>query len=163
MALQGKNFERESTFQTPNRRTDSMTIRNGTHVISGLWSVLFAFLLVACSSDAPVSPPLAQFEPQIANTPDNFQFQVTAATNVSATVEYAWLNSGSRASIDQSCSISSGSAVVTLLDSNLVPLYSSLLSANGTFQSDTGQAGTWRVRVVLTNLSGTLNFRTQKL
>ncbi len=124
---------------------------------------LLAFIVGACSSDTPVSPPLSQFEPQIANTADNFQFQVTGATNVTTTVEYPWQNTGTRASVNQSCSISAGSAVVTLLDSNQVELYSNSLSANGTFQSDTGQVGVWKVKVVLTNLSGTLNFRAQKL
>jgi len=124
---------------------------------------LIVFVLGACTSDTPASPPLSQFQPQIANTPDNFQFQVTGATNVTTTVEYPWQNSGTRASVNQSCSISGGSAVVTLLDSNQVQLYTSPLSANGTFQSDTGQAGIWKVRVVMTNVSGTLNFRVQKL
>jgi len=121
------------------------------------------FMLGACTGDTPISPPLSQFQPQIANIADNFQFQVTGTTNVTTTVEYLWQNSGTRASINQSCSITGGSAVVTLLDSNQVQLYSSPLSANGTFQSDTGQAGLWKVRVVLTNVSGTLNFRAQKL
>lgn len=124
---------------------------------------IISLLIAACSSNGPVSPPLSLFEPEIVNNTDNFQFQVTGATNVTTTVEYLWQNTGTRASINQSCSISVGSAIVTLLDSNQVQLYSNSLSANGTFQSDTGQVGVWKVRVVLTNLSGTLNFRAQKL
>jgi len=133
------------------------------YLITIISTGVISLVLAACSGNEPVSQPLSQFQPEIMNTTDNFQFQVTGATNVSTTVEYLWQNTGIRASIKQSCSISAGSASVTLLDSNLVQIYTNSLSANGTIQSDTGQVGVWKVRVVLTNLSGTLNFRTQKL
>lgn len=140
-----------------------MILRNRSNVLIVLCMGLLMVMFGACSSNNPVSPPLSQFQPQIANTADNFQFQVTGATNVTTTVEYLWQNTGTRASVNQSCSITAGSAVVTLLDTTQVQRYTNSLSANGTFQSDTGQVGVWKVRVVLTNLSGTLNFRAQKL
>ncbi len=132
-------------------------------VILAALAGLSSLLGVSCSSDNTTSPPLSQFQPQIANTPDNFQFQITGAANVTTTVEYPWHNSGTRATINQSSSISAGSAVLTLFDTTQVQRYSNSLAANGTFASDTGTAGGWKVRVVLVNLSGTLNFRAQKL
>ena len=122
----------------------------------------FCVLTVGCSSDTPASSPLSAFQPQIASNTDNFQFQVTAATNVTATVTYPWQNTGKSASVNQSSAITGGSAVVTLFDSLQIQRYTSSLSANGTFMTDTAGAGTWMIRVDLTNLSGTLNFRAQK-
>jgi len=143
-----------------------MISRNFQSFLAVAYLGLFGLLVGACSSNtpvAPISPPLSQFQPQIANISDNFQFQVTGATNVSTTVEYLWQNSGSRANINQSCAITAGTAVLTVLDSNQGQRDTNSLSANGTFQSDSGMVGTWKVRVVLTGLSGTLNFRVQKL
>ena len=105
---------------------------------------------------------LAAYQPEIGNNPDNFQFQVTDVKNVTTTVEYTWQNSGNTASVNQASAISNGSATVTLQDADQVERYSKSLSANGTFQSDAGKAGSWKIRVVLKNLNGTLNFRVQK-
>lgn len=131
---------------------------------SALCVVLGTLLLIVgsgCSSNS--SNPLAAFQPEIANNPDSFQFQVTAASNVSTTVEYVWQNSGSRATINQSSAITAGSATLTLFSPDSVARYAGTLSTNGTFQSDTASAGAWRIRVTFSNLSGTLNFRAQKL
>ncbi len=130
-------------------------------VLLALAALMFIHL-GGCSSNS-TSPPLSQFQPQIANNADNFQFQITGATAVTTTVEYTWQNSGSRASINQSSAVTAGSAILTLFDSTQVERYSNSLSANGTFPTDTGYAGPWKIRLVLTNLSGTLNFRAQKL
>jgi hypothetical protein len=113
-----------------------------------------------CSSS---SNPLAAFQPEIANNPDSFQFQVTGASNVTTTVDYVWQNSGSRATINQSSAVTGGSATLTLFGPDMSVRYSGALTMNGTFQSDSAAAGMWKIRVTLTNLSGTLNFRAQKL
>lgn len=115
-------------------------------------------LSIGCSNDS-----LAPFQPEIGNNADNFQFQATGITNVSTTVEYMWQNTGNRVSINQSSAVSSGTAILTLYDPDNILRYTKSLSENGTFQSDTGIAGTWRINVALTNLNGTLNFRCQKL
>lgn len=109
------------------------------------------------------SNPLAAFQPEITNNLDSFEFQATGITNVSTTIEYVWQNSGTRATINQSSAVTAGSATVTLFSPDSVVRYSGSLSTNGTFQSDTATAGAWRIRVTLTNLNGTLNFRAQKL
>ena len=115
-------------------------------------------LIIACGSEDPVSP----FQPEIANIPNNFQFQATGVTNVTTTVNYDWQNTGTTANVNQSCAITGGSATLTIIDANAVQVYNGNLADDGTFTTTAGTAGTWTIRVTLTNLTGTLNFRAQK-
>lgn len=119
-------------------------------------------LVVVAAACGNSTGPLTPFEPQINNVVDNFQFQATGVTNVTWTKTYNWTNSGDSTTINQSTTITGGSAVVTILDPNQVQRYSQSLSANGTFGMPKGVAGIWSIRVVLTNYSGTINFRVQK-
>jgi hypothetical protein len=114
-------------------------------------------LIAACSNNS-----LAPFQPEIANTQNNFQLQATKISNVSTTLTYNWQNTGTTANVNQSCSITSGGASVTISDANGAQVYSHDLSANGTFTTATGATGTWVIRVTLSSMSGTLNFRVQK-
>ena len=75
---------------------------------------------------------------------------------------YSWENTGVSANVDQSCSIGDGSALITVMDSQGVEMYSGNLSEDGTFQTQEGHAGAWTIRVSLSGLEGTLNFRVQK-
>jgi len=113
----------------------------------------------SCGGNDPMSP----YNPEIANNTNNFEFQITGASNLDHREDYVWRNTGSIATVDQSCSITGGNAVVTLIDSTGATLYTGNLADNGTFQSSAGMAGPWIVRVVFSNLDGTVNFRAQKL
>ena len=116
-------------------------------------------LLPGCrDSTAPLPP----FQPQINNVADNFQFQATGVTNATWTYTYNWSNSGDSATVNQSTTVTAGSATLTISDHNGTQLYSQSLSANGTFGMTKGLHGTWIVRVVFTNYSGTVTFRVQK-
>lgn len=115
-------------------------------------------LSVACGNS---TGPLAPFQPQINNLPDDFQFQATGVTNATWTYTYNWTNTGDSATVNQATTVTGGSATLTILDHG-TQLYSQSLSANGTFGMTKGVAGTWTVRVVFTNYSGTVNFRVQK-
>ncbi len=106
---------------------------------------------------------MSPFNPEIANNADNFQFQITGAKNLDHTEIYIWQNTSTRASINQSCAITGGTAAVTISDSTGAVLYTRNLADNGTFQSLEGIAGRWFIRVNFTNLDGTINFRVQKL
>lgn len=119
------------------------------------------FTMSACGDASPASP-LAPFQPQINNAPDNFQFQATGVANVSWTHDYVWSNSGTGASINQSTTVASGAATVTVFDANGTQVYSQSLSANGTFTTAAGDPGNWTIRVTLTQYDGTINFRAQK-
>jgi len=131
-------------------------------VSMALIAVLFGVLTLGCGSSNPAAP-LSAFQPQIANNPDNFQFQATAVQNVTAVVQYVWPNSGTQATINHSSEVDSGTAVIQLLDANNTEVYNSALLASGTPATTAGTAGNWKIRVTLTNVYGTLNFRAQKL
>ena len=118
---------------------------------------------MGCGGSTPPPAPLANFQPEIVNNADNFQFQATAVENVSTVVQYSWSNSGSQASINHSSAVDSGTAVVQLFDDNMVEVYNSALLASGTPATSAGTSGNWRIRVTLTNVYGTLHFRAQKL
>jgi hypothetical protein len=92
---------------------------------------------------------------------NNFQFQATGVQHVTATVDYLWLNTGTKAKVNQSCAITGGSAEVVLYDSANAEVYRRNLAANGDSTSAAGIPGNWTVRVILNDLSGTLNFRAQ--
>ena len=118
--------------------------------------------LMTVVSTLACSDSLAPFQPEIANVPDNFQLQATGVTNVSNTFEYTWQNSGTTANVNQATTVSAGSAQLTILDATGAQVYTRALADNGTFPTTAGTSGSWKIRMVLTNYSGTLNFRAQK-
>jgi hypothetical protein len=117
--------------------------------------------LSACGSDRsnPLSPAV---QPEVINNADAFSFQVTGVQNASATLDYSWQNTGTVATVNQSASISVGSATLIIRDAAGTQVYSRSLSDNGTFASTAGVAGTWTIRVVFSAASGTINFRSDK-
>jgi len=123
------------------------------------WLGAVSLLLAAgCGSDA-----LAPFQPQINNAPDNFQFQATGLTTVTTTVQYAWSNTGTAATVNHSSSVTGGSATLTIRDANGTQVYSGALLASANPTTSAGVAGAWTIRVDLVSTSGTLNFRVQKV
>ena len=105
---------------------------------------------------------LAPFQPEINNATDNFQFQVTGLDGVTLTREYAWQNTGTRADVNQAAALTGGSATLEVLAAGNAQVYSRSLAANGTFETDPGTAGAWKIRVSLQNARGSINFRVQK-
>lgn len=127
-------------------------------------STALLVLLVAISacgggSSNPIAP---QFQPEVINNVDSFSFQVTGVQNASSTLNYSWQNSGTTATVNQSASISGGSATLVILDASGTQVYSRSLSLNGTFVSTAGTTGLWTIRVVFTGTDGTVNFRSDK-
>jgi hypothetical protein len=116
-------------------------------------------LTVGCSEDDPVSPGI---QPEIVNSVDNFQFQVTAMKNYSGSLQYAWSNTGTMAVVDQSCAISGGTATLVLLDDAGNQVYSRSMAEDGSLTSNAGTSGNWTIRVSLSQATGTLNFRADK-
>jgi hypothetical protein len=137
-----------------------MTVARSVTRIAGAVRLTALMMLSACGSS---TGPLAPFQPQINNAPDNFQFQATGVTNVTYTFTYTWSNSGTSASVNQSTTATGGTATVTILDANGVQVYTQDLTANGTFATSAGATGNWTIKVVFTNYSGTPNFRAQKV
>jgi hypothetical protein len=135
-----------------------MIANRSTNVVAASFLTAIA-LLAGCSNS---TGPLAPFQPQINNVADNFQFQATGVTNATWTYTYNWANSGDSATVNQSTTVTGGSATLTIADKNGTQLYSQSLSANGTFGMTKGVQGNWTIKVVFTNYSGTVNFRVQK-
>lgn len=113
------------------------------------------FVLAGCS-DA-----LAPFQPEITNAPDNFQFQATGLTDVSWSQEYVWQNSDATANVDHSSAVTAGTTLLTIRDAAGTQVYASPLAPSGSLSTLAGTAGSWRITLTLTNVSGTLNFRVQ--
>ncbi len=132
------------------------------HVFAGpaqIAGMLVFFMLAGCGGGNVLSP---QFQPEVSNLTDNFQFQATGVTNVSQTLQYTWQNTGTVANVNQACSVTGGMATLSIRDAAGTMVYSSDLSTNGSVATLSGVAGGWRIEVVLSNMSGTLNFRVQK-
>ena len=102
------------------------------------------------------------YQPEVTNNPDEFMFQATGVQMVTQSLVYTWQNTGTESNLNLSSAISGGSATLTLLDASGTQVYTGSLSDNGTFQSSVGTSGNWTIRVQLTAVTGTLNFRVQK-
>jgi purine nucleoside permease len=135
-----------------------------SHALPGLALVALAaaMTLAAGCSDKKNNVLDPAFQPEVANNIDNFQFQATGVTSVTQVLDYPWRNTGTQANVDQSCSITAGSATIALRDSTGALVYSRNLADGGSFSSAAGLAGTWSIRVTLSQVRGTLNFRVQK-
>lgn len=116
-------------------------------------------IIVAACSDGAAAPGR---EPEIVNATDNFQYQISDIQNFSGTYTYSWQNTGTAATVNQSASISSGTATLTLRDANGLLVYTRSLADNGTFSSTAGAAGTWTIRVAYSGVDATVNFRADK-
>lgn len=126
--------------------------------------MLLGFLVFpSCSKES-----LDEFNPEITNSTGNFQFQATGVSNVSENLEYLWVNAGAKvnpgvkANIDHSSVIDEGTATLKIFDSNGVEVYSRNLNDDGSFTSNDGTPGTWTIRVELSKVSGTINFRVEE-
>ena len=122
-----------------------------------LLSLVFSILLLGCKKND-----LAAFSPEIINNPDSFSLQATGLDKVTDKLTYSWSNAGTFANIDQSCVISSGTATLSIEDSQGLEVYNKDLSIDGSFTSATGTAGTWTIIVDLSKTKGDLNFTAQK-
>ncbi len=136
---------------------------NGTrHFFAAVVMLLSLTLSVGfmngCKNDS-----LAPFQPEVGNLQDSFQLQATNVTNVSTTLVYSWNNSGTRATINHSTTTTTGSTMLVIKDAAGTTVYSKALSSSLSEATSAGTAGAWTITVSLSNYSGTLNFRAQKL
>ena len=123
-------------------------------------SVALLVAVAGCSGSALIGP---DNQLQVANDTDNFAFQVSNLSGVTQTLTYTWSNTGTQASIDLSNAVAGGSGTLTVSDADGTEVYSVALSGSGSGSSSVGAGGDWTIVVELSNVSGTLNFRVQKL
>lgn len=131
--------------------------------IPSVLAVFAALVAVTVLSGCSDKNPIAPFQPEVINNADAFQFQITAARNVTTTLNYSWVNSGTRATINHATARQQGTATVTIFDASDQQVYTHSLVASATEQSAVGVAGTWKVRIVFGDFDGTANFRAEKL
>ncbi len=105
---------------------------------------------------------LAPFEPEVASPADNFQLQATGVVNVTSARTYTWANSGSRATVNHSTTVTAGTAQLIIRDAAGTVVYDRALAPSLNEPTSAGMAGTWSIQLRLTGYSGTLNFRAQK-
>jgi hypothetical protein len=129
--------------------------------VAGLLVTVPLLVLTGCS-DSNTGPVSSGVQPEVVNMPDDFQFQVTDMENYSDILQYNWNDTGTMANVDHSSVVTGGSAKLTLLDDSGVQVYSGDLGQDGSFASEAGASGLWKVQVTLTKCTGTLNFRVQK-
>lgn len=122
-------------------------------------SVALMIAMAACG-DSNVIGPDNQLE--VTSAQDNFQLQVSALDGVTQTLEYAWQNTGTQATIDVSQAITSGTAILTITDAAGTVVYQEDLADDSDGQTAVGVAGGWSIRVVLEGVTGTFNFRAQR-
>ena len=127
-------------------------------------AMFLVVLTVACGDDAAddsLTGPSGG-DPGISNQTDDFQFNQPNVTNYSTNGGYTWRNTGTRARVTQSSSISSGTGTLIVRDAGGRIVYQANLGSGGTTTTDTGPAGDWRIEVAPSNVTGTINFRVQK-
>ena len=117
-------------------------------------------ILAGCGGRRVLTDPA--FQPQIINQTDSFALQATNISGVTQTMQYTWQNTGSSANVNQATVLTGGSATLTIMDAAGQQVYTNSVTANGTFQTSSGMAGNWTIRLLVSNGTGTLNFRVQK-
>ena len=115
--------------------------------------------VAGCSDDQPFSPGV---QPEVINNTDTFEFQVSSVTNYTGVWRYDWTTTGTIVDVDQSCAITGGTVILRILDSNGTEVYVRDLTEDGSFTTEAGETGQWKLEVALVAGSGTLNFRTEK-
>lgn len=102
--------------------------------------------------------------PGVSNMPDHFQFQVTSGVySTTQTVDYVWANSGTSGKVTIASSITAGTANLQISDSMGKLVIDQPLTSNGTFITAMGVTGDWKIHVVLTGVTGTVNFHVDKM
>ena len=121
-------------------------------------AALGAMALIAPGCDDPVS----SYKPRIVNQTDVFHLILEDAQEVDTTAYYYWRNDGSSANIDQLADIKQGQVTIYIEDPDKFRVYSTDMRQNGSFVTQAGVPGVWRIRVALTDFSGLFDFRAQR-
>jgi len=132
--------------------------------ITKIFTLAFVLSIIGCGSNTSTpTQAFSNFNPEIVNSTDAFQFQITGAENVTTTVSYLWENTGTQATVNHSTATDSGTAVITVLSADSSQVYSSGLVASTTEPTSVGTAGFWIIRLTFDHYYGTANFRLEKL
>lgn len=113
-------------------------------------------LLASCDTRVPTQPP---FDTQLINLRNDLALQITGLEDATSELEFTWQNDGTAASVTQSPTLLTGTAVLFVLDGSGAQVYQRSLAENGTFTTTAGVPGNWKVLVRLTEANGAVTFR----
>lgn len=113
-------------------------------------------LLASCDTRVPTQPP---FDTQVINLRNDLALQITGLEDATSELEFTWQNDGTAASVTQSPTLLTGTAVLFVLDGSGAQVYQRSLAENGTFTTTAGVPGNWKVLVRLTEANGAVTFR----
>lgn len=103
------------------------------------------------------------FDLTVTNNPDNFVAQSVSVLNESLDREYTWQNSGTRANVTHATITENGVARIVIRDAANVIVYDKSLTSALVEATQPGVAGAWRIEILLSGFSGSVNVRVQKL
>jgi hypothetical protein len=121
---------------------------------------LVGFALVA-GCDVRIETP-SSFQPEVINVRNDFALQATGLLDFTDDVQYAWVSDGTAATVSQSPTLLTGTAILFVFDGAGTQVYQRSLAENGTFATTTGVPGTWTVRLRFQEASGNTTFRLVK-
>ena len=117
-----------------------------------------ALLTTGCGDDA-LAP---QFEPEVVVTPNvSFSFQATGLEDISDVVNYTWSVASGSVIIHPSTATTGGTITLNIRDAAGTVIYNGTVPPSGDITPSNGVAGTWAIRLTLTDYSGTINFAVQ--
>jgi hypothetical protein len=128
-------------------------------MVRAIFATMALVVFSACGTDDIVD---IRYEPQVLNATDDFSFQAVGFLDITQTSSYTWQNTGTIAKVDRSSLVTLDSGTLTIIDANGTQVYSAALTCCGTVETSAGTAGSWTIRVALTNSSGTAKFRVQR-
>jgi hypothetical protein len=121
-------------------------------------AVAVIVIMAACNeSTAPA------FELTVSNNPDDFIAQSVSVLNESLDREYAWQNSGTRATVTHATTVDGGIARIVIRDAANVVVYDRNLLSGLSEQTQVGTTGAWHIEILLSGFSGAVNVRVQTL
>lgn len=93
---------------------------------------------------------------------DFFSFDVNGLDNVSDAARYFWVTTGQRVVVDVTPSITQGTAILQLRDTNGTIKYRESIGDGVDTTTATGIAGIWQVDIVLTEVGGGFSFTLER-
>jgi hypothetical protein len=116
-------------------------------------------LLAGCDERVLTEP---KYQPQVINLRNDFAFQVAGLDAFTSDAIYSWESDGTAASVLQSPSVLTGTALLFIADGAGVQVYQRSLGENGTFTTTAGVPGTWTVLLKFLEARGAASFRVTK-